>query len=85
MKKYIIHNFSFYIQKKKKKKKKKYIYIYIYIYNHGMKKILNIKLIFHYQKRKESYLSHPKNGRERRKNKFVSKFSSFFFQKQKKT
>jgi len=50
-----------------------------------MKKILNIKLIFHYQKRKESYLSHPKNGRERRKNKFVSKFSSFFFQKQKKT
>jgi len=37
MKKPIIHNFSFYVHKK------------IYRKTHEIKKILNIKLIFHYQ------------------------------------
>jgi len=36
MKKYIVHNFSFYIR------------IKVYKKTHEMKKILNIKLIFHY-------------------------------------
>ena len=44
MKKHIVHNFSFYIHKKK-----------IYKKIHKMKKKLNVKLIFSYQEKGESY------------------------------
>ena len=44
MKKHIVHNFSFYIHKKINIQK-----------THKMKKKLNIKLIFSYQEKGESY------------------------------
>ena len=51
MKKHIVHNFSFYIDKKINIQK-----------NHKMKKKLNIKLIFSYQQKGKSYLFYKRTN-----------------------
>jgi len=67
MKKHMVHNFSFYIHKKN-------------IQNtHKMKKKLNIKLIFFYQEKGESYLFYLKRGRMRSKNERMNLYITFYF------